>query len=475
MNNLKEMDNCLLAANENENTEVSKQHLNEFIDLFLMTNNTMNGCPDLEEVREGTERLSSVLVEIVEIYNESSQTSRSLEKLQNEFESWAELLNKHVKYKILVLGVNHLSLCVDRLIDRNKADIVAFVDDGGDNSGKYINNLEIIDLNGITHKLFDYVFSISANDHIVSNLKRILGDERFIDYHLLKTLILSSPEFYIKHFDFLSNEKNFTGILTGLSYVQKGVNEKLLRGNFVNLANPGQDLFYDFEMFKYAYSQTEISENLQYAIIGLSYYSFHYDLSRSANEARVNYYYPITKSMHNNERANQYLYYHHMLEKVESDILQQGHFLAAFEPEKDYFQKIINDGYSAEYDCQKQTYEEIIEGIESIKRDFNKNYPITVAENKEILRGYLEFLVANSIKPIIMICPVTKLYQSFTPKAFKHELYEIINKLSSEIHFQFLDYYSSDEFDDSDFYDPSHMNYKGAEKLSNILNRDIVW
>ncbi|MFJ9500717.1 hypothetical protein [Brevibacillus centrosporus] len=477
---LEEMEECLFATNQVQDSTSVSENLNRFIDLFLTVNNQLNVNGHMDNVSvnalaESTEKLSDHLVDLIDSIKNKHEIHFMLIQLVDSFSDWSKLIIQHVKYKLLVLGVNQIALIINQLIDPNKADIVSFIDDCGDYSGKYIGDIEIIDIKEIPQKSFDYIFNVSTNEHIVTNLKRILGNESCIDYVFLKNLILSSPEFTMKNFEFLEAKKNFTGIITGLSYVQKGVNEKLLPGYFVNLANPGQDLFYDFEMFKFAFGHKEIHEQLEHVIIGLSYYSLHYDLSKSSNEARVNYYYPLTQTMHNNKSSQDYLIYHDQLRQIEDKLLQSNHFLHAFELEKNHFQKIIKDSYITQYDCQNRTDKELLDDIMFIKRDYNKDYPETVFENKQILREYLAFLRRNEIKPIIIICPVTKLYQSFTPSKFKQELYEIINELSIEYDFQFLDYYSSGEFFDSDFTDPSHMNNQGAIKLTGCLNRDIIW
>lgn len=473
---LKEMDNYLATANNNINEKIVADSLNKFIDLFLLISNMIDN--DIEKrSSEFTLNLSALLVDTVETFNKKNQnvSPSTFVMIKSVFDNWSGFLKRNLKYKIVVFGINELSLIIDKLIDPEKADIVSFIADTDEHVGKHINNIEIVEPNAITQKPFDFIINVSIHEQLSIQLKTIVGSDRFIDYLFLKRLIVSSPEFYIKHFDFLSSEKIFSGILTGLSYVQKGVNEKQLRGKFFNLANPAQDLFYDFEMIKYAFGFKEIREHLRHVIIGLSYYSFHYDLSKSVNESRVNYYYPITKTMHNNKLADNYLIYHDQLEQIEEEILRKEHFSVAFEPQKAYFEKIISDDYTKQYDCQKRSDEELVADIASIKRDFNKNYPVTVSENKKILKEYLNYLQLNSIKPIIIVCPVTKLYQAFTPLNFQRELYEIIADLSLEHKFQFLDYYHSNEFDDSDFTDPSHMNDKGAKKFAEILNRDIAW
>ncbi|WP_017810406.1 hypothetical protein [Clostridium saccharoperbutylacetonicum] len=57
----------------------------------------------------------------------------------------------------------------------------------------------------------------------------------------------------------------------------------------------------------------------------------------------------------------------------------------------------------------------------------------------------------------------------------KEEFYSIINKVKEQYSFQFLDYFNNKLFEDSDFYDVSHLNEIGAEKFTRILNKDIIW
>ncbi|ADL53953.1 hypothetical protein [Clostridium cellulovorans] len=477
---LKESEESLLVINETQDMELFCDSFNKFIEYFVSIDEIRKAYNDerIEEILgESSEQLSDLLVKSVELINQDNRSDflLLLPEINNAYEKWASMLRENLKYKIIVFGINEICTIIDKIIDLDKADIVFYISDNGENVGSYLNGKIIYGIESISSALFDYVFSVCNNNEIVDKIKQsgIIKDEQLIDYNFFKNLIISSPEFFCKHLDFLAEEKNFTGILTGLSYVQKGVDTSILSGNFLNLAYPGQDLFYDFEMFKYAYNYKEVKENLKYAIIGLGYYSFHYDLSLSANEARVNYYYPITKKMHNNKLAGTYLTYQNQLEYIQEKILKKEHLNEAFNLVRNYYDKVIDSSSMKEYNCQSRTNEELLADIEFIKRDYKKDYPKTVIENKRILEDYLSFLEANSIKPIVIVCPTTKIYQAFTPKKLQQEFYEIINEISLKYEFQFFDYYYSNEFEDSDFIDVSHLNYKGAKKFTRMLNNDI--
>lgn len=107
--------------------------------------------------------------------------------------------------------------------------------------------------------------------------------------------------------------------------------------------------------------------------------------------------------------------------------------------------------------------------------DCNKNYPKTVVENTKILKDYLELLMTNNIKPIIVVCPVTKYYSKYFSVRIKEEFLEIINKLQRDYNFQYIDYFESELFDDSLFYDVSHLTFEGGEKFTMLLNEEILW
>ncbi|MCV9884666.1 hypothetical protein [Metabacillus halosaccharovorans] len=460
-----------------------KEEFNQIIDLFLAINKTLEKYDDGKELINGkvNTEYSDLLVDTLEAYNNNQVEliNQSLINTKRYFNIWGDNLKRKLKYKVIVFGMSNITLLTEKIVDPLKADIIYYVDETGKNTGRYLNNIKIIefkDLSDILLKPFDYFINMSANNNIAKKIQGYkLLKNRFIDYIFYKKLIVSNAEFYVKHVDFVLQEKKYTGLLTGLSYVQKGIDEKHLKGDFFNLAYPGQDLFYDFEMFKYAFQFREIQENLQHVIIGLSYFSFHYDLSLSTNEFKVHYYYPVVKTMHNNKKKKEYQIIHDQLIEFQEKLFYEHHFIESFKSEKAYYDELIHNSHIQQYNCQMRTKEEILEDISSVKQDYNKNYPLTCIENKKILNDYLSFLTKNHIKPIIVVCPTSKLYQAFTPISFRDEFYEIIGDFRSEYDFQFLDYYFSNEFDDADFYDISHIGLKGSQKFAKILNRDIEW
>lgn len=108
--------------------------------------------------------------------------------------------------------------------------------------------------------------------------------------------------FYRNYFKIIKNKDNVKGVITGLSYFEVGIEENRLELPFINLALSSQDLFYDFEILKHTIENLNSSNNIKQAIIGLSNYSFRYDLSMTQNnqtKEKPKIYYPLLKNLHN--------------------------------------------------------------------------------------------------------------------------------------------------------------------------------
>lgn len=85
-----------------------------------------------------------------------------------------------------------------------------------------------------------------------------------------------------------------------MSYFEVGVNTNLFTKNYINLALSSQDIFYDYYMIRYVFDN--LNSNIEEIILGLSNYSFNYDLSLTQNsktKRRPLIYYPLLKKAHN--------------------------------------------------------------------------------------------------------------------------------------------------------------------------------
>ena len=79
------------------------------------------------------------------------------------------------------------------------------------------------------------------------------------------------------------------------------------------------------------------------------------------------------------------------------------------------------------------------------------------------------------MKPILVVFPTAKYYFEKFDKDIKDYFYQIINEVKNIYDFQFFDFFRSDLFDIEDFNDADHLNKKGAEKMTKLLDDLINW
>lgn len=362
--------------------------------------------------------------------------------------------------KIIVSGINYYSLNMNKLIDKNKGEIIAFISDKPRNIGKCIDGIPIVS-SGQLEK-FNYDVMITTNLYNIGNIKGELLN--FIEF--LKTFF----DFQVnRSFSELKNkQKNLDGFITGLSYAEVGLDANEFSDEVVNLAVSSQDLYYDYQIAQYICSQKEYVNRIKFAIIGLCYYSFEYDMSKSSLKDRVFQYYHFLKVIHNYNKSNtNYNKFCH-LEKIVEDIFKEDYLYILYDLLKGFYDKkwtkIVNSNL---------TEEKIIIGIESAKKDSKKNYPLTVKENVLILNEYIKLLKENNIEPFIVICPTTKYYYNNLSLDMRSKFKECLSHIEDIEDIKILDYFKCDKFENDDFYDAAHLNRKGAQKFTKIISSEI--
>ena len=479
-----------LLQSMEEAVRISKEHLsksnihecpfstfNLIIESFVSINNSLNESIDNERVKV-TDNLANTIVEMIEVAKNNNLkdfTNLFKNKMIENFIQWRNKIYKTIKFNILVYGINNMYFIITELLDVDKVEILAFIDDSNENVGKTINGKLIVDINTLNYN-YDYVLLTAGNYETLNRsiLKGILDSNKIIDFYRYY-ITYFDYNFYKKYFDFIESSKKFEGTITGLSYQEVGIIPQYLDNKFYNFAVSSQDIFYDYEIMKYMLTFKKMKENVKYAIIGLSYYSFQYDMSRSSRKIRTNCYGTIFHNMHNYDCAEEStLFYKKFIDSIKyifCESFTRKIYSLIKEPTEKYLEGIFN----TKFDSKKLKYDSTRELKQSVEMDFNKDYPVTVIENIEILKKYLQLLKENDIKPILVVCPQNKFYCKYSSEKMKNDFLNIINKLKNVYSFQFIDYFSSDEFKDSDFYDISHLNYKGAEKFTKILDKIIEW
>lgn len=376
------------------------------------------------------------------------------------------------KNKLVIYGKSDLIPIIHKIINRN-FEIVAYIDDNNYDSSIFMDK-SVIDISEINNFKFDYIINAGnykniidyeVSDDKIIDLKKWIDD--FFDY-----------EFYQNYFT-NSNDKDTIGIISGISYHEVGIDVNYLKDNFANLAVSGEDLYYNYLRVKNIISSCEF-ENLKYCIIGLTPYSFQYDLSLTKSkfgEKRPNIYYSFYKDYHNyKNKDREGLFYDNF--EIKADRVFVKYYKTILMKSFRYdFEKKWNIMVKSKFNSKKLTREGLKNEIERVKNEGNKHYPITVNENYNILIEYIQLLIKNNIKPIIVICPVTNFYKSNFSQYIYNEFLNLVNNVQYKFNnqIQVLNYYESSSFEELDFYDSSHLNIYGAEKFTKRLQEDIVW
>ena len=222
---------------------------------------------------------------------------------------------------------------------------------------------------------------------------------------------------------------------TGMSYAESNLDVTQFKYKLFNFARSSQDLYYNYQTAKFALSCVS-QRRIRYALIELSPYKFHYDLSKSTNLQKI-----LRKEYFKNKMP-----------------LEQLDINNPF-----YMKNSLN--------LTPQTRLQIL-----LKKDGGrgKDFSETRAENIKIFDDYLTLCEENNIQPIIFLPPMTKGYMKLYNKQrldeFQYLVGQACKKHQSAI---FIDGWKLQFLKDSDFYDYGHMNIHGAKKFSAFLNEII--
>lgn len=294
-----------------------------------------------------------------------------------------------------------------------------------------------------------------------SDYNKVFGEEYQEFCDKLKLIFNVNYDLQPEGFDYKLQEfksrEQIEVLVTGISYANYAIYEPFMSKETFNFALPSQDIFYDYQIVKHLMKFPQLKDHLKYVVITLCYYSFENDLSRSKQNLGILHRYIKTlKDTHNYNNIKGIEILHDIYEQK---YLIDDYYKHIYMP--DFLRNITNS------DVPNQKY---LAELQS-----SNNFPETVIENEKILDEYMTMLEKNNIMPILVVCPTSKIYNQYYSDYSKDKFYCSIDKIRLKHKFQLLDYFYSEQFDESEFYDGSHLNIKGAEKFAKLLEKDISW
>ena len=371
--------------------------------------------------------------------------------------------------KIIIFGAGGGGKRIGKWVDHQQAEIIAYADNDPAKEKQTMNGVGIIAPGSISRYEYDYILIASA---FYQDIRRQL-----IGFGVLKDKIICLFKYWQIDFrylmeKFLKCRNDIEAIITGISYANYGIRTDYLDRPAFNFALPSQDLYYDYQISMHILNQYNGRKKLKYFIICLAYYSFQYDMSKTVFKDCIYRYARVMDKYHGISGAQEEL---ELYEGLFSKIFSNEAFDLFYASQRKEIQRIESDRVAGNQD-DAFIAEKIFENsAKQALKDYNKNYPATVEKNKSIFSEYIEALIQSDIQPICIVLPAYAKYVQNVSRQIGQEFREIMTEFKSQYHFQYYDFFNSTLFDHTDFRDCSHLNYKGAEKFTKMLNNTIAW
>lgn len=255
-------------------------------------------------------------------------------------------------------------------------------------------------------------------------------------------------------------------LILGSSQALKGLNPDLLGPNAYNLANISQTLEYDALLLAKYLNQMP---HLHTVLVSISHFSYAEVLFDSDESWRQYFYYRFfrinTPHLGKTDiRKYSLTYLYGPWESIKILCSEQDkNLIAGYQKNGQMvMQNQSEKGLSKEFALHRvKLHEKAFEDYKHFE------------ENITWLKKIIQVLQKRNIKVILVTPPVTKTYRLAVNRMYFDKNWETTASICNQFKIPYLNYFMDNQFDNSDFYDADHLNKKGADKWSEILNKDL--
>lgn len=307
---------------------------------------------------------------------------------------------------------------------------------------------------------FDY-FLVCKNDEVdkINPAKIIYVDSILNEDFLREIVIASSVEKKIADFEMVA--------VGGFSALM-GFNVADFPVNTLNLASKNQDMWLSYHWLKKVLSMP--NNKIRYALIGLSPYSFRYNLSTSADKWDILSYYSIFKDTHNLPLDAEKL----------SSIFNEDFFSLynQLKPQLINNERLLTINFSdprgEKNDNNRQLIQQDSYGIRSAARHWGaEKYAANVQENSKIFEKCLKLCKVYDVIPIVVNFPVHSSYKIFLPKQISAEFTLTIHNAKKISPFHYIDCFDWEMNDGREFCRMNTVNSLGGRRITAKINQLI--
>jgi len=303
-------------------------------------------------------------------------------------------------------------------------------------------------------------------------LKRLIKKTAFLLFPFI--LIVGLVEYRLRHVpnEFSSTKAAFDTkvgeveiLITGTSHAQNGVAPQSLALPAFNLAYGSQSLHYDTQLvLKYVDSMP----NLKLVIFAISYHALEYRLLNSIERWRSGFYNQVygIPGEDSGEGFKLVNYsYIALFTPKEALRLASGGFLGAAEAEAKRNQAPTT---FTQGDVSERYGRIRVRGHEAQMRQ------VDLVNNVAALERVSALLKQRNVSVVFITVPTHHTYYDHINVTSYQRMQETIKQITGKLGVPYFNYLRDDRFTLEDFVDSDHLNKRGAEKLSHILNEDVV-
>jgi len=287
----------------------------------------------------------------------------------------------------------------------------------------------------------------------------------------MESFLRKTPNEYAAKDKYLKENSNRVDVLyLGSSHIYFGLNPEVSKYKAYNASYISQSINLDWLILN---KYKENWKNLKFIVLPADYISMYSTLSTTDDSWRIknyNLYYGF------NIGSNPSNYFEIFQGKFKDNIKKINEF---------YFEKkhpeIVSNNlgfgisytYSSRKDIAKTSNEAIKRhSVDIDKRDYQNNFK----ENLTAIDDIVDFAIKKKIKVIFISTPVSKEYFNYSNNPQLKNSLEVFKNLAKEkpetcFH---IDYMQNKEFTDDDLYDGDHLNNRGAQKLTHLLDLEIT-